>query len=195
MCQIDYFTLARGASAGAPGTDVFAAADMAKLPAHPTAKDFMEEAVRLAVEGMRAGHGGPFGAVVVKDGKIVGASYNRGFQKCDPTAHAEVEAIRDACKNLGTTELAGCTIYSSGEPCPMCMGAIYWAQMDAVVFANPKELSLQTGFDDSKIYAELALPWKERGLSMSMLELDSAKAAFKEWQERGQAETAKQMAE
>ena len=158
-----------------------------------TAKDFMEEAVRLAVEGMRKGHGGPFGAVIVKDGKIVGASYNRGFEKTDPTAHAEVEAIRDACQKLGTTELAGCTIYSSGEPCPMCMGAIYWAQMDAVIFANSKELSEGTGFDDRKIYKELALPWKARALSMSQLELDSAREAFKEWQELGKAETEKQM--
>ncbi len=153
----------------------------------------MEEAVRLALKGMRKGRGGPFGAVVVKGGKIVGKSYNRGFQKCDPTAHAEVEAIRDACKNLRTTELAGCTIYSTGEPCPMCMAAIYWAQMDGVVFANSKELSLNTGFDDTKIYAELALPWKQRALSMSQLELDSAKEAFKEWQDRMQAETKKRL--
>ena len=153
----------------------------------------MEEAIRLAVEGMRKGHGGPFGAVIVKDGEIVGRSYNRGFQKCDPTAHAEVEAIRDACKNLKTAELAGCTIYSSGEPCPMCMGAIYWAQIDAVVFANSKELSEGTGFDDRKLYKELALPWKSRALSMSHLELDSAKEAFREWQEMMAAETAKRM--
>ena len=166
---------------------------MPKNATPATAKDFLEEAVRLAIEGMRKGHGGPFGAVIVKDGEIVGKSYNRGFQKCDPTAHAEVEAIRDACKKLNTPELAGCTIYSSGEPCPMCMGAIYWAQMDAVVFANSKELSEGTGFDDRKIYKELALPWKSRALSMSQLELYSAKAAFKEWQEKMAAETARQM--
>ncbi len=152
-----------------------------------TAKEYLDEAVRLCREGMDAGDGGPFGAVIVKGDTIVGRSANHVFKNCDPTAHAEVEAIRDACRNLQTTELAGTTIYCTGEPCPMCMAAIYWAQIDAVVFANTKEEALQTGFDDSKIYRELALPWKGRTLSMVHFEHDGAREAFTAWKDKAAA--------
>ena len=144
---------------------------------------FMDEAAQLALDGMKRGDGGPFGAVIVKDNKVIGRGWNQTFKLTDPSAHAEVQAIRDACKNLQTLELAGCTIYSSGEPCPMCMSAIYWAMLDAVYFANTKEQSAQCGFDDAKIYAELKLPWQERALSTAHLPNDKAVEVFRVWME------------
>jgi len=144
----------------------------------------MDEAARLALDGLERGEGGPFGAVIVKNGKIVGRGWNQTFKNTDPTAHAEVQAIRDACKNLDTQELAGCVIYSSGEPCPMCMAAIYWTMMDGVFFANTKEEAAAMGFDDAKIYRELALSWKERALSMVHYPNETAQAAFSKWQEK-----------
>lgn len=151
-----------------------------------TPKEFLARAGQLALKGMKQGDGGPFGAVVVKDGKIVGEGWNRTFKECDPSSHAEVVAIRDACKNLNTLELAGCTIYSSGEPCPMCMSAIYWAKMDSCYFSKTKEESLLTGFDDRKIYEELALPWNARALVMAHLPVDEATEAFEYWMKKMQ---------
>lgn len=148
---------------------------------HHTAQHYLQQAAKLALKGMKKGDGGPFGAVVVKDGKVVGKGWNKTFGKTDPTAHAEVTAIRDACKNLGVLELAGCTIYSSGEPCPMCMAAIYWTMMDSVYFSKTKEESYNAGFDDSKIYRELRLPWNERHLQMVHYPCDEATEAFNEW--------------
>ena len=148
-----------------------------------TSKSFMDEAALLAIKGMKRGHGGPFGAVIVKDGKIVGKGWNQTFKKTDPTAHAEVQAIRDACRNLDTLALAGCVIYSSGEPCPMCMSAIYWAMMDGVYFANTKEQSALAGFDDSKIYNELKLSWKARAVSMVHAPNETAEEAFRVWEQ------------
>jgi tRNA(Arg) A34 adenosine deaminase TadA len=144
-------------------------------------KAFMDEAVRLALGGMERGEGGPFGAVIVKNGAIVGRGWNQTFKYTDPSAHAEVQAIRDACRNMDTLELAGCTIYSSGEPCPMCMAAIYWTMIDGVIFANTKEEAAATGFDDAKIYKELALPWQARSLSMVHYPNESARQAFEHW--------------
>ncbi len=148
------------------------------------AKAFMDEAARLALEGMNRGEGGPFGAVIVKGNEVVGRGWNQMFKNTDPTAHAEVQAIRDACKNMKTLELAGCVIYSSGEPCPMCMAAIYWTMMDGVYFANSKELSAAYGFDDAKIFRELALPWQARALSMVHYPNELAEEAFKSWGEK-----------
>ncbi len=145
-------------------------------------KTFMDEAGQLAINGLEQGDGGPFGAVIVKEGRVVGRGWNQTFSHTDPTAHAEVQAIRDACKNLDTLELAGCVIYCSGEPCPMCMAAIYWTMMDSVYFANTKEEAAVVGFDDAKIYKELSLPWKARALSMAHFPNGLAEEAFKKWQ-------------
>lgn len=152
-------------------------------------KHFMDEAAKLAIEGLARGDGGPFGAVIVKGNEIVGRGWNQTFKHTDPSAHAEVQAIRDACKNMNTLELAGCVIYSSGEPCPMCMAAIYWTMMDGVYFANTKEQSATCGFDDAKIYRELALPWKARALSMVHYPNGLAEEAFRQWQEKTKAQT------
>lgn len=141
----------------------------------------MNEVVRLAREGMEQGSGGPFASIVVKDGAIVGKSSNRVFETNDPTAHAEIEAIRDASRTLGTAELTGCEIYSLGEPCPMCMAAIYWARIEKVYFANTKEDAARVGFDDSAIYRELALPFSQRTMSMSHVPTDSARVLFRDW--------------
>jgi len=144
-------------------------------------KKFMEEAVRLAEEGVAKGNGGPFGSVVVRNGEIVGRSSNMVFATNDPTAHAEVMAIRDASSRLGTAELTGCEIYTLGEPCPMCMAAIYWARIDKVYFANTKEEAASVGFDDSMIYKELTLPYGSRSISMRHAPLESAHRIFKQW--------------
>ena len=116
---------------------------------------FMQMAVDLSEQALDAGKGGPFGAIIVYGSRIVGSSGNCVFQHTDPTAHAEIMAIRDACANLGTSDLTGCTIYSSGEPCPMCMAAIYWAKIDAVFFSNTEKDALEYGFIDKLILAEL----------------------------------------
>lgn len=144
-------------------------------------QEFMDEAVRIAREGMTTGKGGPFGSVVVKDGKIVGKSSNMVFETNDPTAHAEVMAIRDASKNLGTAELKGCEIYSLGEPCPMCLAAIYWARIERVYFANTKEEAAKVGFDDTMIYKELSMPYHQRTLSMLHTPSNHAKELFTTW--------------
>jgi len=142
---------------------------------------FMEEAIREARVGMEQGSGGPFGSIVVKDGSIIGRSSNKVFETNDPTAHAEVMAIRDAAKNLGTAELSGCEIYSLGEPCPMCMAAIYWARIEKVYFANTKEEAAKVGFDDTMIYKELALPYHQRTMAMRHTPSDAAKELFTDW--------------
>ena len=142
----------------------------------------MDEAARLALKGMKRGHGGPFGAVIVKGDKIVGKGWNKTFRNTDPTAHAEIQAIRDAARRLGTLELAGCVIYTSGEPCTMCMAAIYWSMLDGVYFANTKEQSAQAGFDDSKIYKELQLSWKARAVNMVHAPNAIAAETFKQWE-------------
>ena len=118
-------------------------------------KQFMARAIELAIDNVRAGRGGPFAAVVVKDGRIVAEGANRVTSSNDPTAHAEIMAIRDTCANLSTDDLSGCDIYSSGEPCPMCMAAIYWAKIDAVFYSNTEKDALQYGFIDKLILAEL----------------------------------------
>lgn len=125
-------------------------------------KRFMQEAVRLAVENVKRGQGGPFGAVVVKEGRIIAACANSVTPDHDPTAHAEVNAIRKACRELNTYQLDGCEIYCSCEPCPMCLGAIYWARPARVYYASTKDDAADAGFDDSFIYKEIALPEARR---------------------------------
>lgn len=142
---------------------------------------FMLEAIKLSRYGMQQQHGGPFGCVIVKGDEIVGRGWNRVTSSNDPTAHAEVVAIRDACAKLGTFQLEGCEIYTSCEPCPMCMGAIYWARPGKVYFANTREDAAVAGFDDSFIYTELALPIDNRVIKLCNLGREEALVVFKEW--------------
>ena len=145
---------------------------------------FMREAIRLSIENMRAGNGGPFGAVVVKDGKIIARGFNQVTSSNDPTAHAEVVAIREACKVLNSFQLEDCEIYTSCEPCPMCLGAIYWARPSKMYYANTKKDAANIGFDDQFIYEELDLPLDKRQLAAEQLLQDEAIVAFKEWEEK-----------
>lgn len=147
-------------------------------------KQFMTRAIELARDGMTSGVGGPFGCVVAKDGEIVGEGSNRVTSTNDPTAHAEVVAIRDACKNLGTFQLDGCTIYTSCEPCPMCLGAIYWARPALVYFAATQADAAAVGFDDEYFYRELAKENHERDLPMANLLRDEAQKVFAAWAEK-----------
>ena len=142
---------------------------------------FMREAIRLSVENVKSGAGGPFGAVVVKEGKVIARGTNRVTSMNDPTAHAEVIAIREACKVLNSFQLTGCEIYTTCEPCPMCLGAIYWARPERVYFANTKTDAAAIGFDDSFIYDELPRPFGERKLPMIPLLREEAIGAFEAW--------------
>mgnify|MGYP002813391670 CR=1 FL=1 len=145
------------------------------------AESFMQEAIRLSFETMRNNTGGPFGALVVKDGKIIARGFNKVVSTNDPTAHAEVVAIREACKVLNDFQLNGCEIYTSCEPCPMCMAAIYWARPDKVYYANSKVDAAKIGFDDDFIYQELALPYNTRKIPLLRIMEKEALEAFKEW--------------
>lgn len=143
-------------------------------------KMFMREAIRLSVDNVKNG-GGPFGAVITMDGEIVATGVNRVTSSCDPTAHAEVSAIREACRRLGTFSLAGCEIYSSCEPCPMCLGAIYWAHIDKLYFACKADDAKNAGFDDSFIYKEISLPQEQRNLKSESFMRCEAMEAFDLW--------------
>ncbi len=143
--------------------------------------EFMQEAIRLAVENVESGRGGPFGVVIVKDGKIISTGVNEVTATNDPTAHAEMVAIRKACQYLNTFQLTGCEVYSSCEPCPMCMGAIYWARPDKVFFAATKEDAAKIQFDDQFIYEEFAKPLHERKLPIHQLMREEALVAFEKW--------------
>lgn len=146
-------------------------------------EDFMRKAIELSIENVKNG-GGPFGAVIVKDGEIVATGVNRVTANHDPTAHAEVSAIRAACEKLGTFDLEGCEIYTSCEPCPMCLGAIYWAHLDKIYYGNNKTDAARIGFDDSFIYDELALKREDRNKAMEELLPEEAKAAFQAWENK-----------
>lgn len=147
-------------------------------------EEFMKMAVDLSKEGSETNQGGPFGCVIVKDGKIVGKGFNRVTSTNDPTAHAEVVAIRDACKNLNSFQLDGCEIYTSCEPCPMCLGAIYWARPDVVYYANTRNDAAAIGFDDALIYDEITILPENRSLKMVHAPDKAAQLIFKNWQER-----------
>ncbi len=146
--------------------------------------EFMRRAVEISGEMMRNGTGGPFGAVIVKDGGIIAVGHNSVTSSNDPTAHAEVSAIRNACAELGTHSLEGAEIYSSCEPCPMCLAAIYWARINKLYFANNREDAARIGFDDSFLYDEVAKPLTERSLPTERIELAEAAAIFEEWQNK-----------
>ena len=145
-------------------------------------KQFMRAAIRLSVQQMREGRGGPFGAVVVRKGKIVARGFNRVTSTNDPTAHAEVMAIREACRKLKTFKLDECELYTSCEPCPMCLSAIYWARLKRVYFANTRKDAAKIGFDDDFLYREVALPVSKRSLPMKQLLRDEALKSFAEWE-------------
>ena len=144
-------------------------------------KKFMREAIRLSLENVNSGNGGPFGAVVVKEGKIIASGVNEVTHTNDPTAHAEVVAIRKACEKLDSFQLDGCEIYCSCEPCPMCLGAIYWARPAKVYFANTKKDAAKIHFDDDFIYNELDLSTSERKLPTVQLLREEALIAFEKW--------------
>lgn len=143
----------------------------------------MREAIRLASANIENG-GGPFGAVIARGGEIIATGVNRVTANCDPTAHAEVSAIRAAAQKLGTFNLSGCEIYSSCEPCPMCLGAIYWARLDRLFYGNTKADAARIGFDDAFIYKELALPLSERTLRAEQLLGKEAIATFEAWEQK-----------
>ena len=144
-------------------------------------EEFLKRAIELADENISSGCGGPFGAVVVKNGQIIAEGANHVTTHNDPTAHAEVVAIREACKKLNTFQLEDCEIYCSCEPCPMCLGAIYWARPRAVYFAANKNDAADAGFDDSFIYNEILLPYSERKIHTEHIPLQSASSVFKKW--------------
>jgi len=145
---------------------------------------FMRRAIQLSREMMEESNGGPFGAVIVRAGAIVAEGFNRVTSTNDPTAHAEIVAIRAACTALGRFDLRGCEIYTSCEPCPMCLASIYWARLDRVFYANDRADAARIGFDDDVIYRELALPIAARSLPMTRLLADEARAAFDAWEKK-----------
>lgn len=147
-------------------------------------KSFMKRAVQIARKGMNNNEGGPFGCVIVKDGKIIAEGNNRVIANNDPTAHAEIVAIRKACKKLGAFELTGCEIYTSCEPCPMCLGAIYWARPDKVYFAATRKDAAEAGFDDDFIYKELEIPVDERSIPMKPFYSEPAIKLFSDWKNK-----------
>jgi len=147
----------------------------------------MREAIRLSREMMQQGQGGPFGAVIVQDGRILSRGWNSVTSQNDPTAHAEITAIREACRVLGTFRLAGCELYASCEPCPMCLGAAYWARLDRVVFAATRTDAAAVGFDDDLIYRELLLPPGRRAhLPMAQMLREEALEALEAWRRSDQ---------
>jgi guanine deaminase len=146
-----------------------------------TKEDFMQRALDLALERMRANQGGPFGAVIVRNGAIVAEGWNEVTSSNDPTAHAEVMAIRRACAKLGTFDLSGCEIYASCEPCPMCLGAIYWARFRTLYFANTRQEAAVIGFDDEFIYREVPLDPPARSIPGITLRTPQSHVPFAEW--------------
>jgi tRNA(Arg) A34 adenosine deaminase TadA len=147
-------------------------------------EEFMKEAFNVAINGMNQNEGGPFGCVIVKDGKIIGRGNNKVTSTNDPTAHAEVIAIREACKNLKSFQLEGCEIYTSCEPCPMCLGAIYWARPEKVYFGSNHMDAANIGFDDEFIYKEIPLPYDKRSIPFEQLGRDIALEPFQKWMEK-----------
>lgn len=142
---------------------------------------FLRKAIQLALDSIRSGAGGPFGAVVVKDGKPIAEACNRVTSQHDPTAHAEIVAIRQACTRLQHHQLDGCTIYASCEPCPMCLGAIFWARPERLVFASSRDDAASAGFDDAFIYQQIALAPEARAMRTKQLLADEGRAVMREW--------------
>ena len=146
-------------------------------------EDFMREAIELSIKNVD-NNGGPFGAVIVKDGEIIARGVNRVTSNTDPTAHAEINAIREATSKIGNIDLSGCTIYSSCEPCPMCLGAIYWAHIDKLYYANTKDDAKEIDFDDSFIYEELDQPIETRKIPTKQILREESIVAFNKWKEK-----------
>lgn len=145
---------------------------------------FMSKAIELSIENVKSGAGGPFAALVVKEGEIIAAGVNQVTAANDPTAHAEIVAIREACRKMSTFQLDGCEIYTTCEPCPMCLGAIYWARPSRVYFANTREDARRIGFDDEFIYDQVAAPVGTRSIPFTPLMREEALAAFRLWQQK-----------
>ena len=143
---------------------------------------FMRRAIELAIENVRSGRGGPFGAVIVKDSAVIAEGANLVTSSNDPTAHAEIVAIREACRKLGGFQLDGCELYTSCEPCPMCLGAIYWARPDRVYYGNTADDAARAGFDDSHIYDEIPKARDKRKIPMEQMMRDEAIEGFRAWE-------------
>lgn len=148
-----------------------------------TDQDYMQKAIDIGQKGMRIGAGGPFGAIVVRNGEILSEAHNGVFAYNDPTAHAEVQAIRAACQKIDHYQLEGATLYTTCEPCPMCLGAIYWARPGRVVYACTKDDAAEAGFDDAFIYRELLLPLEQRTILLTHLDKNQALTLFEEWRD------------
>lgn len=146
-----------------------------------TSKDFMAEAIKESTHSLTHNHGGPFGAAIIKDGKIIAKAHNVVLKKKDPTAHAEITAIRKACKKLKTYSLEGCEIYSSCEPCPMCLGAIMWARLDKVFYGTSRKDAKNIAFDDSYFYDQIAKSPKDRDMKFKQVSKKSANDIMKQW--------------
>jgi len=155
--------------------------DDVEVPSHV---EFMDQAIKMAIQGVLKNDGGPFGCIIVKDGIIIGSGNNKVTSSNDPTAHAEVVAIREACQKLNSFQLEGCIIYTSCEPCPMCLGAIYWARPQKVYYGSNKSDAAKIGFDDDFIYKELDLAIENRSISFEQLNREKALKAFKAWEEK-----------
>lgn len=149
-----------------------------------TPDDFMRAAIQEAEAGMRGGRGGPFGCVIVRRGEVIARGSNQVTSTNDPTAHAEVTAIRAACRTLGTFALSDCELYTSCEPCPMCLAASYWARIPKLYYGNTRADAAAIGFDDDFIYQQMPLPPEQRALKMLPLLRDEAQVAFREWQSK-----------
>lgn len=147
-------------------------------------KEMMRKAIQLSDEKMNSGFGGPFGAVIVKDGEVVAEGFNQVTTANDPTAHAEVDAIRKACQKLENFDLSGCEIYTSCEPCPMCLSAIYWARLDKIYYANSRDDAADIGFDDEMLYREIPKPVNERTIPTVRLLEDEAIKSFEAWKNK-----------
>jgi tRNA(Arg) A34 adenosine deaminase TadA len=147
-------------------------------------EDFMREAIREAEAGVRAGRGGPFGCVLVRRGEIIARGHNRVTSTNDPTAHAEINAIREACRSLNRFSLEDCELYTSCEPCPMCLAAIYWARIPRFFYGNTRADAAAIGFDDESLYREVALPPDRRQIQMKPLLRDEAQQTFREWEQK-----------
>ncbi|MBL9212609.1 MAG: nucleoside deaminase [Opitutaceae bacterium] len=149
-----------------------------------TPDDYMRAAIQEAEAGMRGGRGGPFGCVIVRRGEVIARGSNQVTSTNDPTAHAEVTAIRAACRTLGTFSLPDCELYTSCEPCPMCLAATYWARIPKLYYGNTRADAAAIGFDDDFIYQQIPLPPEQRSLQMLPLLRDEAQVAFREWQNK-----------
>lgn len=147
-------------------------------------KDFMNKAIERSLYGMNNNYGGPFGAVIVKNGEIIAEGYNNVTSSNDPTAHAEITAIRNACKKLNTFDLSGCDLYTSCEPCPMCLSAIYWARINKIYYANTKEDAAKINFDDDFIYQEFKKERGERTIPVEQLCREEAIKVFEDWSKK-----------